>query len=212
MSNKDFWRDVILGCLEIVVIGLLGYHRVLQSEAIVGLLTASIAIRGKAASSGASPGGALPAPGLAGAGLLGVVGAGLSRLAQRSRLTARYAVPIVAGLALTACAAAVGLVHALVVAACPYVPTPYGTVCESAAPLVTAVGNEIVTLAGNAAVARIDPATCARAQITPDGATVVGSVCVQVCGDMGAATVADPCPKVDAALRQQAELVMRGVK
>lgn len=107
---------------------------------------------------------------------------------------------VISVLVLSGCAAMLAPLHALEVAACEWVPAPYGTVCREAIPIVDAV----VASVPAASRRRPDQLTCARAQITGDGKTVVGAVCVEVCGDLSRAMPTDPCPAVDAALRKAA--------
>lgn len=71
-----------------------------------------------------------------------------------------------------------------------------GTVCADVAPLISSLVGGVVATA--------DARPCKLAPITADGLHGRGVICVDYCGDMTSATTADPCPRVDAALRKAA--------
>jgi len=76
-----------------------------------------------------------------------------------------------------------------------------GAVCSAFAPIVTPLVSDVTTLTGASA----KPTSCALTPITADAKKKEGYVCAWACGDMGKATPTDPCPRIDAALRADAE-------
>lgn len=135
---------------------------------------------------------------------------------MKNRSTAaRLVVSVVLAVALAACASAMPILRAIEQAACMIVPafvkasatdqsaTNFiGSVCKDDLPAVNAVVEVLVAVAGAETVAN-EAKGCKLVPITPDGHTGRGSVCSSICGPQ-APTPTDPCPAVDAELRDRA--------
>jgi len=114
-----------------------------------------------------------------------------------------------AGAAVCGCAAAPLIVDGVEQAACAIIPeflpnstTLVAAVCKDVEPAVNGIVAAVVAESGGATAtaASINVSVCRLVPIT-DGSTRQGAICSAFCGDMSTATAADPCPRVDTALK-----------